>query len=100
MLRFNMRLGTVVTLASLAMTTPGSAQGKPEGSRDLDLQVRLARMNASPAPLTAEWAKTSARSNPCAVLRRTDGPTTESDQLQDKHGKQQRPTIWMGVRPG
>ena len=51
MLRFNMRLSTVVTLASLAMTTPGSAQGKFEESRDLDLQVRLARMNASPGPI-------------------------------------------------
>ena len=51
MLRFNMRLSAVVTLASLAMTIPASAQGKLEGSRDLDLQVRLARMNASPGPI-------------------------------------------------
>src|SRR5882757_10040824 len=57
MLRFNMRLSTVVTLASLAMTTPGSAQGKFEESRDLDLQVRLARMNASPGPIDGRMGK-------------------------------------------
>jgi len=57
MLRFNMRLSTVVTLASLAMTTPGSAQGKFEESRELDLQVRLARMNASSGSIDGKMGK-------------------------------------------
>jgi lipoprotein-anchoring transpeptidase ErfK/SrfK len=57
MLRFDMRFSVVATLASLALTIPASAQGKLEAGRDLDLQVRLARMNASPGPIDGKMGK-------------------------------------------
>src|SRR5712671_6566800 len=57
MLHFNMRLRIVVTLMSLATIIPASAQGKLEASRDLDLQVRLARMNASPGSIDSKMGK-------------------------------------------
>src|SRR5712671_8183598 len=57
MLHFNMRLRIVVTLMSLATIIPASAQGKLEASRDLDLQVRLARMNASPGSIDGKMGK-------------------------------------------
>src|SRR3954452_12716868 len=57
MRRFLMRLGVVAMLASLAPAFPASAQGTHAKNETLDLQVRLARVNASPGPIDGKIGK-------------------------------------------
>jgi lipoprotein-anchoring transpeptidase ErfK/SrfK len=57
MRRFIMRLGVVAMLGSLATALPASAQGTRANNETLDLQVRLARVNASPGPIDGKTGK-------------------------------------------
>src|SRR5438477_8546180 len=57
MRRFIMSIGLVAMLASLATALPANAQGTRAKNETLDLQVRLARVNASPGPIDGKMGK-------------------------------------------
>jgi lipoprotein-anchoring transpeptidase ErfK/SrfK len=57
MLRFSMHFCIVATLSAFSLTLPAKAQSSLGDGRDLGLQVRLSRMNASPGPIDGKMGK-------------------------------------------